>query len=88
METIFPDFLSVNQSNGGCDSNKNLKQITLERMLSECQNREATFITRPTTDILPDYQGENLLKAFPMQFPYGIGAFDANGDRHLGIEIS
>ena len=33
------------------------------------------LIARPTTDILKDYQDDSLMKAFVVQFPYGVGEF-------------
>ena len=50
--------------------------LTLDRMMAECDRREATLVNRPTTKILKDYQGDNLIMAFPLQFPYGIGSRD------------
>jgi len=34
---------------------------------------------------MQDYKGDNLVRAFPLQFPYGIGACDADGEERHGI---
>ena len=35
---------------------------------------DVTLVSRPTTTRLKDYEGDNLIKCFPLQFPYGVGA--------------
>jgi hypothetical protein len=44
--------------------------------MTEKDNVEATLLGSPTTNILRDYEGDNLTKAFPLQFPYGVGGLD------------
>jgi hypothetical protein len=53
--------------------------------MTEKDNVEATLIGHPTTNILRDYEGDNLSKAFPLQFPCGIGGLDHDGEPHGGI---
>jgi len=33
---------------------------------------DVTLVSRPTTKHLRDYKGSNLMKCFPLQFPYGV----------------
>jgi hypothetical protein len=49
-------------------------------MMTECDGREAALVVRPTQSILRDYQGDNLMLAFPLLFPCGIGAKKADGE--------
>ena len=53
-------------------------------MIKECTTKQATLISRPTRNILRDYQGDNLLRAFPLQFHYGIGHEKRDGESHCG----
>ncbi len=71
--------------NGGCEKRSHFKELTLERMIAECDRREATLVNRPTTNILKDYQGDNLMMAFPLQFPYGIGSRDKEQETRSGV---
>lgn len=48
MRVVFPDGSNVNNSNGGCESRTDFKELTLERMMTECDRREATLVNRPT----------------------------------------
>jgi hypothetical protein len=54
-------------------------------MLMRADGRKATLIARPTNSRLQDYQGDNLLKEFPSQFPYGVGAWNAEGEFCGGV---
>ena len=47
---------------------------------------KSTLISRSTDTLLRDYEGLNLLKAFPLQFPYGIGGVDLEGDERRGVK--
>ena len=48
------------------------------------KGNKATLISRPTKNIVRDYEGDNLLKAFPLQFPYGYGNDDLREDDKMG----
>ncbi|KAG7364645.1 helitron helicase-like protein [Nitzschia inconspicua] len=85
MQAAFPDVENNDQGNGGCTTRRGFKDVTLERMATECDNREATVISRPTVNILRDYHGEHLVSAFPLQFPYGIGSKNTKGDSRTGV---
>ena len=81
---IFPDGTNADHNNGGQPTRKGFKEVTLERMLTQCGDRETTLISRPTQTLLKDYEGENLLVAFPLQFPYGIGSRTKNDEQRSG----
>ena len=77
---VFPDSSHPDSLNGGFATRKGFKECTLERMLTKSKDRDATLISRPTRNLLRDYEGDNLLKAFPLQFPYGIGSRTRNDE--------
>ncbi|KAG7364372.1 hypothetical protein IV203_037574 [Nitzschia inconspicua] len=81
---IFPDKNLPCSTNGGCENSGELKDLTIERLLWSGGSKDATLICRPTKNILRDYQGNNLLLAYPVQFPYGIGCKDSKGDYRAG----
>jgi hypothetical protein len=49
---VFPDSSYHNKSNGGCNSRNDFKNITLDRLMTEKDNVEATLIGRLTMNIL------------------------------------
>jgi hypothetical protein len=79
FRVYFPDGSDMN------NLRSEFKELTLERMLAESDNREATLVNRPTTTILNDYQGDNLMMAFPLQFPYGVGSKDKDNETRRGV---
>ena len=85
MSAVFPDSNEPRRTNGGLDSQATLKETTLQALSDPSNNIEATLIARPTKKIMQDYEGDNLLRAFPLQFPYGIGACDADKEERHGI---
>jgi hypothetical protein len=85
MRAIFPDSSLYHEDTGGCESRRGFKDMTLQRMITQSDNREATIISRPTVNVLRDYQGNNLMGAFPLQFPYGIGSKTACGKNRNGV---
>ena len=68
-KTIFPDHQFTNTQNGGLQTAGQFKMEAMEKMMSS----SSRLIARPTVDILKDYQGDSLLKAFVLQFPFGLG---------------
>ena len=70
IKVIFPDGTA---STGGCAT-----KIEFEKAVSELKLKTPTskpfVISKPTSEILRDYEDENLLRAFPLQFPYGYGS--------------
>jgi hypothetical protein len=85
MSAVFPDSDEPERNNAGLDSQEALKQSTLDGLSDPSNNVEATLFARPTKKLMQDYQGDNLVRAFPLQFPYGIGAFDADGEERHGV---
>ncbi|KAG7365116.1 hypothetical protein IV203_038319 [Nitzschia inconspicua] len=81
---IFPDKNLPCSTNGGCENSGELKDLTIECLLLSGGSKDATLICRPTKNILRDYQGNNSLLAYPVQFPYGIGCKDSKGDYRAG----
>ena len=77
MTAVFPELGRSNESNGGFDTREEFACSTLEGMLTESGGDEnICLISRPTPEKLKDYDGDNLIMAFPLQFPYGIGGMD------------
>jgi hypothetical protein len=85
MEAVFPDTSNVDGHNGGFDNSEQFTNESLEQMLMRADGRKATLISRPTNNRLQDYQGVNLLQAFPLQFPYGVGARNVDGEFRGGV---
>jgi hypothetical protein len=85
MNAVFPDSGTFNSASGGYDTRSGFREATLEKMLCEADRRETKLISRSTANILQDYQGSNLLKAFPVLFPYGVGYKKKNDDVRSGV---
>lgn len=81
VTSIFPDPDSPTQQNGGCKTASDLKHSTVDNLF----NGSSTLIGRPTCTLLKDYEGANFLFAFPLQFPYGVGSTDIDGDENKGV---
>ena len=77
---VFPDSSHPDSLNGGFTTRSGFKEVTLERMLTKSKDRDAKLICKPTMNLLRDYEGDNLLKAFPVQFPYGVGSRTKNDE--------
>ena len=71
----FPDSDEPRSFNGGLNNQDDLMENTLESLAEE-DGLDAMLIARPTTKLISDYDGENLMMAFPLQFPYGVGVLD------------
>jgi hypothetical protein len=67
---VFPETDRISQTNGGCISQEQFRKQVIDAMDT---TTETTMISRPTPNRLIDYQGDSLLRAFPLQFPYGVG---------------
>ena len=50
-----------------------MKCNELENLIN---NEHSILRSKPTKNILRDYEDDNLLKAFPLQFPFGVGSYD------------
>ena len=67
---VFPGTKDINSTNGGHMSQAVFRQEVLDAM---DRSNSATIISRPMQNRLKDYKGDALLRAFPLQFPYGFG---------------
>jgi hypothetical protein len=66
---VFPD-ATCNTANAGCDNTQQLKEILLEL---KKKGNDFSLASYSTDNILRDFESHTLEKAFPLQFPYGIG---------------
>lgn len=74
---MFPELDDVAVLNGGYMNQAEFKEKVIEDL--DAVN-DVNLISRPTTKCLKDYQGDNLMKCFPLQFRYGIGALEVKKD--------
>ena len=74
VTAVFPDVDPPTQDNGGFETHEEFKLNTIENLAGV----NHTLIAKSSNTILRDYQGKNLLEAFPLLFPYGIGEHDGN----------
>ena len=84
INAVFPSTLDVTPCNGGFRTIEEFKQHTLETVLSASAKTTETLISRTSTNKLQDYEGDNLMKAFVKQFPYGTGYLDGEGKHQSG----
>jgi hypothetical protein len=84
ISAVFPTESEILDINGGYRTTHEFKKNTLEDMLSGDGERNDVLIARSSSTILRDYVDDNLLKAFPLQFPYGIGHLDCEGKSRMG----
>ena len=84
FHAVFPDSTEPRMQDGGCKTREGFKEVTIERIATQTGNVNATLVSRPTTNVLRDYVGDNLMLAFPLQFPYGIGGTDVDGEFRSG----
>lgn len=67
---VFPDTDTINPTNGGCMSQTEFRANVIDAI---DRSNTVTVASRPTQNRLKDYEGDALLKAFPLQFPFGYG---------------
>ena len=72
VTSVFPDPNLPTRFDGGCERASDFKFKSIQNLYLG----KSTLISRSTDTLLRDYEGLNLLKAFPLQFPYGIGGVD------------
>lgn len=83
----FPDSDEPEVHNAGLDNQRDLMENVLEDLQdTDCTTR-ATLIARPTKKLLSDYEGESLMMAFPLQFPFGVGTTDKEGNMRNTIDV-
>lgn len=84
VTALFPDSNTPSEINGGFQTSNEFKKSTLDRMNTVDSKKEQTVVARSSSTVLRDYVDTNLLKAFPVQFPYGIGNLDWEGNHRCG----
>ena len=72
ITVVFPDPSEPTVNNGGIENSEALRKRMME--LHKNPTTHFELHSKPSSKILNDYEGNNLLKAFPLQFPYGIGS--------------
>jgi PIF1-like helicase/Helitron helicase-like domain at N-terminus len=69
IKVVFPDgSVKMAGCSDGAEFDKALAEIR-----TKCADSVPFLTSRPSKKILKDYEDENLMRAFPMQFPYGYG---------------
>lgn len=68
LSVVFPDGTLPETTNGGFTNQTLFRKAVTERDMS---SYNAQLHSRPTGVYLPDYKGINIIKAFPLQFPFG-----------------
>ena len=81
VTAVFIDPDLPTQHNGGCDTAKVLRECTIQNFFQG----KTPLVSRSINAVLRDYEEQNLLKTFPLQFPYGAGGLDITGDERRGI---
>jgi hypothetical protein len=69
IKVVFPD---GTVQTGGCTDGVDFDKAVAE-IRSRCGDSIPFLTSRPSDKILRDYEDENLMKAFPKQFPFGFG---------------
>lgn len=69
IRVVFPDSTI---KTGGCQDGTKFDQAVAE-IRAKCANTTPFLTSRPSGKILRDYEEENLMRAFPLQFPFGYG---------------
>lgn len=69
MKVVFPD---STVKTGGCECGPEFDQALAE-IRAKCAGATPFLTSRPSQRILRDYEDDNLMRAFPLQFPYGYG---------------
>ena len=88
MAAVFPDDSCQTTSiNGGYNNTEDFKQMCLRKLYQNTKlEKETSLIYRHTPKVARDYVKDNLLKAFPLQFPYGIGNMTVSNKKRSGHE--
>ena len=84
MNSVFSDNVEPLSINGGYKTVEEFTKSTLGKLMTAASQRQTTLIAKSSPNRLKDYLGENLLKAFPLQFPYGIGSKDSKMEERCG----
>ena len=76
LTAVFVDPHPPTANNGGHPTNNAMKCNELENLIDD---QHSFLRSKPTRNILRDYEDDNLLRAFPLQFPFGVGSHDKRG---------
>jgi hypothetical protein len=68
---IFPGTEEINPTNGGHMSQEAFRREVIDSLDT---STSVTLVSRPTQNRIRDYEGDALIRAFPLQFPYGYGS--------------
>jgi hypothetical protein len=79
----FPDPSEPTETHGGLGSADELEKTMMELHSNPLTDFE--LHARPSSKMLRDHLGTNLLKAFPLQFPYGHGAFSKLHNKNMSF---
>ncbi|CAB9504395.1 helicase PIF1 [Seminavis robusta] len=69
IKVIFPD---ATIRTAGCSDGAEFDKAIAE-IRSKCAGVLPYLTSRPSSKLLRDYEDENLMRAYPLQFPYGFG---------------
>jgi hypothetical protein len=75
FDFIFPD-ATCTQANAGLDNLEQNREVMLE---FKKKGHKFTLSSYSTKNILRDFESNSFEKAFPLQFPYGVGG---RNDKH------
>ena len=84
VTVLFPDTKEPNSVNAGL-ANINEPQKTMLELYKKSSMTDYELHSRPSSVMLRDYVGDNLLKAFPLQFPYGHGGFSSLTNKKMAF---
>lgn len=69
---IFPDAASANATNAGFKTQEEFRSFLCNHQNDRVDH---AFYTRPSRNRKPEYEHDEIVRAFPLQFPFGIGGF-------------
>ena len=69
IKVVFPD---STMKTGGADSGAEF-DLALAEIRAKCARVTPFLASRPSQQLMRDYEDDNLMRAFPLQFPYGRG---------------
>ena len=70
LSVVFPD---GTVHTGGCKNGAEFDLMVAEIKARAPPGAQPIITSRPSSRVVKDYAGDNLLRAFPLQFPYGLG---------------
>ena len=72
VTVVFPNGAA---STGGCVDGAEF-EATMAELRAKVPDGDPILVSRPSANAIRDFQDRNLLRAFPLQFPYGIGSHE------------